>query len=423
MSKAKLSFFGKKLTHASLFTGCGGMDLGIEGGFFANKESVLNTVPNFAIDTKKENKSNVYLKKTGFETIFANDIRSTAKKVYEENFGKSSLYYVDSIIDLINRHRNGEKIFPTNVDLLTGGFPCQDFSISGKREGFKSHKNHLGLMDKPSEESRGKLYMWMREAINIVRPKIFIAENVKGLISLGDVKDIIENDFRNIGKKGYIVFPARVLHAANYGISQNRERIFFVGISKAHLQSEALKMYKESPLDFYECFSPFPEATHMYSIKTEEKILPFVKLRSVLRGLPEPSKSKDPSHSLYSQCKFYGKHCQGNREVDLDGISPTIRSEHHGNIEFRRLSIKNGGKHFLELQAGMKERRLTPRECARIQSFPDDFKLVMDGVSTSEAYKLIGNAVPPLLAYRFAMKLQEMWVDLFGEVELGELAT
>jgi len=114
-----------------------------------------------------------------------------------------------------------------------------------------------------------------------------------------------------------------------------------------------------------------------------------------------------------------GKHCQGQVEVNPNGVAPTIRSEHHGNIEFRRLSIENGGRNFEEIQAGLSERRLSVRECARIQTFPDDFPFIIPksrdhkGVSASDAYKLIGNAVPPLLAYHIAKRLEDNWSRYF----------
>lgn len=116
-----------------------------------------------------------------------------------------------------------------------------------------------------------------------------------------------------------------------------------------------------------------------------------------------------------------GKHCQGQQEVRLDGLAPTIRSEHHGNIEFRRLSKEHGGRHKSELKKGLRERRLSVRECARIQTFPDEYQFIlpaMNGnksVSGSEAYKIIGNAVPPLLGYHIAKRLEENWDLYFGE--------
>jgi DNA (cytosine-5)-methyltransferase 1 len=115
-----------------------------------------------------------------------------------------------------------------------------------------------------------------------------------------------------------------------------------------------------------------------------------------------------------------GKHCQGQQEVKLNGVAPTIRSEHHGNIEYRRLSEEHGGLHSNELKNGLKERRLTIRECARIQTFPDDYNFIIPAngeeksVSASEAYKIIGNAVPPLLAYNIAKRIEENWSLYFG---------
>ena len=110
------------------------------------------------------------------------------------------VYRSESIVDLVKSHQAGIKIFPDNIDIVTGGFPCQDFSVAGKRKGFESGMNHDGKQrqkDAPSEETRGKLYFWMKQVIDITKPKMFIAENVKGLISLGDVKKIIQGEKRS----------------------------------------------------------------------------------------------------------------------------------------------------------------------------------------------------------------------------------
>ncbi|MFA6239144.1 MAG: DNA (cytosine-5-)-methyltransferase [Bacteriovorax sp.] len=410
-SKKKSKAKAKDLTHLSLFTGCGGMDIGIEGGFNIYAEAISNSKWNEYVD-EEISKGWVKVKETRFKTVFANDIRSSAKAVYSSFYpDKAEHYKVGSIIDLVKRHWDGEtNIFPKNVDILTGGFPCQDFSLAGKRMGFNSKKDHFGeKSEAPTEENRGKLYIWMREVIDIVQPKIFIAENVKGLISLGDAKDIIQKDFETIGEKGYLVLPARVLHAGEFGVPQSRERVFFIGLNKQYLRKEALTALMKNELSPE--FSPFPEKTH--SLEKNK----YVSLKQAFKGLREPHQSKDPSHINYSKCKFYGNHCQGNREVDLNKIGPTIRSEHHGNIEFRRLSGKNGGKNSNELDKGLEQRRLTPRECARIQTFPDNYEFVIDNqngrVSSSEAYKLIGNAVPPLLAYHLAKRIESLWEKLF----------
>ena len=127
------------------------------------------------------------------------------------------------------------------------------------------------------------------------------------------------------------------------------------------------------------------------------------------------------SQKKYSKAKYMGKHCQGQIEVKMDGVAPTIRSEHHGNIEFRRLSKEHGGTHEEELLNHLQERRLTIRECARIQTFPDDYQFILKkteknkGVSASEAYKIIGNAVPCIMAYNIAKNLEQKWNIYFKE--------
>ena len=158
----------------------------------------------------------------------------------------------DSIVDLVKLHQNNKiDIFPKNIDIVTGGFPCQDFSIAGKRLGFESKMSHKGLLsdiDAPTAENRGTLYMWMREVIAITQPKIFIAENVKGLTNLGDTKAIIEADFASISDEGYFVFPAKTLHAADYGVPQSREPVSYthlVSIIAKHMKSEAVHVAKE----------------------------------------------------------------------------------------------------------------------------------------------------------------------------------
>jgi DNA (cytosine-5)-methyltransferase 1 len=119
-----------------------------------------------------------------------------------------------------------------------------------------------------------------------------------------------------------------------------------------------------------------------------------------------------------------GAHCQGQTEVKLDAVGPTIRSEHHGNIEYRRLSAEHGGKHDEELVKGLKERRLTIRECARIQTFPDDYQFILQAtsknksVSSTDAYKIIGNAVPCVLAYNIAKNIEEKWSLYFKEEKI-----
>ena len=417
----------------SLFSGCGGMDLGFEGGFSVLKSSVNETLnPNF-IEKNLKN-GFVKLRKTKFKTVFANDILPDARNAWVNFFTKrghnAEDFYQDSIVDLVKMYRSGTNVFPDDVDVVTGGFPCQDFSLAGKRNGFNSHKNHKGeiINDKTaSVETRGQLYMWMKEVIEITQPKIFIAENVKGLVNLGDVKSIIQSDFSSANGNGYIVLDPQVLHSADYGVPQSRERVIFIGIKKSALTETTLyELQKKVISDKY---NPYPQPTHAYS-SAGENLKPFVQLKEVFKCLEEPENSNDLSQKAYSKAKFMGKHCQGQTEIKLSNISPTIRAEHHGNIEFRRLSKENGGLHEEELKKGLKERRLTVRECALIQTFPPDYEFVIENkngrkgsflVSPSQAYKIIGNAVPPLLSYNLATRIEEVW-DLYFRKEYDNIS-
>jgi len=408
----------------SLFSGCGGMDIGFEGGFTCLTRSINKEMhPDWII---KENKSWVTLAETGFKTVFANDIRPDAKSAWVSYFQKNNskandIYHIDSIVDLVKRAKNGEKVFPDNIDVVTGGFPCQDFSISGKRKGFNSEKSHNGgvlEVGEPSIESRGQLYMWMRDVVTLTNPLMFIAENVKGFANLDDVKEIIEKDFAQAGNGGYLVVPAVVLHAADYGVPQNRERIIFFGFRKNALTKKALKELSQSTI--CEEYNPYPPKTHSYTVTNNDILYMPVTCAEAFVDLLEPNESEDLSQQKYSKAKYMGKHCQGQSEIKLDNIAPTIRSEHHGNIEYRRLSLENGGKHTEELKQGLPERRLTVRECARIQTFPDDYQFILKSngdnvsVSSSDAYKIIGNAVPCVLAYNIAMNLSKKWDRYFG---------
>ncbi len=417
----------KPIMVVSLFSGGGGMDIGFEGDFRVLNASVNQSLSKtWAIEKKDEQWAK--LGRTRFQLVFANDIKPEAKAAWTNYFGRKGVsasdYHLGSIVDLVKRQREGgENVFPPQVDVVIGGFPCQDFSIAGKRMGFSSRMGHDGKKigeDEPTVENRGQLYMWMREVIAITKPKVFVAENVKGLTNLKDVKAVIERDFASVCDGGYLVIPAQVLNAANYGVPQRRERVIFFGLKKSELTEKALQELTKDVIS--QKYSPYPPITHYLPEEPErEGLKRFVTVREALSGLEEPERSSDISQQKYSKAKYMGKHCQGQQEVRLDGIGPTIRSEHHGNIEFRRLSQEHGGGYGEELAKGLPERRLTVRECARIQTFPDDYDFVISAkrgnkpVSGSEAYKIIGNAVPPLLGYHIAKRLEDNWNFYFGE--------
>lgn len=414
----------------SLFSGSGGMDLGFEGDFKVPSECVNKNIHSDWIN--EESEGFIKLKKNNFKHIFANDIEQSAYVAWTSYFcnkkGIENVFHTKSIVELVNSYYNGDYDFPNKVQIVTGGFPCQDFSVSGKRLGFNSHKSHENKCYKSNmcnKTNRGNLYIWMKKVIEITQPYIFIAENVKGLITLKNAKDRIEQDFNQINDYGFIVIP-KVINAANYGIPQNRERIFFIGLNKDYLKKKAFKHINKPIIP--EEYDPFPKPTHFNDknnnnliniLNKNNKLVPYVKCSEALKGLNEPRhEANDLAQINYSKAK-YGGQTQGQIEIDLNHIAPTIRAEHHGNIEYRRLSIVHGGQHKHELNQGLIERRLTVRECARLQTYPDDYDFVIKGngsrykLSPSSSYKLIGNSVPPLLAYSIAKKLEEIWENLF----------
>lgn len=411
MQKIKYKYIDMRLL--SLFSGCGGMDIGFEGGFQCLKKSInVDIHPDWIADSDQ---NWVTLAPTSFDTVFANDIRPDAKIAWTNYFSKiknnvNDLYLLDSIVDLVKKHKAGKNMFPKKIDIVTGGFPCQDFSVAGKRLGFNSIKSHSGKYlekDEPTEENRGRLYIWMKEVITITQPKLFIAENVKGLTNLNDVKEVIENDFAEACNRGYLVVPARVLYAPDYGVPQSRERVIFFGFNRSKLKFNALKALSSSTIPTK--YDPYPPKTHGKDLQN------YVTCADAFIGLKEPEISRDMSQQVYSKARFMGAHLQGQTEIKLDSVGPTIRSEHHGNIEFRRLSAEHGGTHLDELKNNLRERRLTVRECARIQTFPDSYQFVLratkhhKSLSSSDAYKLIGNAVPCVLAYHIAKNIESKW--------------
>lgn len=321
----------------SLFSGCGGLDLGIEGGF-----SYLGK----------------YYDKNPFKIIWANDINEKATKTQKLNFKDLDVVCGD-ITKILNWTQNNQLNFledvntlPQHADVVIGGFPCQDFSLAGKRQGLSVE--------------RGKLYQSMAKVIEIVKPKVFLAENVKGLISWENglaIKTIIE-DF---SKLGYNV-AFKLFNTADYGVPQTRERVIIVGIRKDIDKN-----------------IEWPKPTHS---ATDQNLLPWVTIQDAIHDLEDDEKHKSLPNYGYSKAKFCpGK--QGNTITKANKPAPTMRAEHHGNIEF----------HYLL------PRRLSAREAARIQSFPDNFVFVQ---STTDAYRQIGNAVAPVFAWHMAQMLKNI---------------
>lgn len=337
---------GKIYKIVSLFSGAGGMDLGFKGDFI-----YLNN--NYS--------------KNPFKIIFANDIFTQAADIYEANL--HTKVERRSINDLVM-----ERDFPKEkVDIVLGGFPCQTFSYAGKRTGLS--------------DPRGQLYLQMIRVIDYYKPKMFIAENVDGIRNSkknkkGDAvnKTALDTILGDFEKHNYNV-QYHVLNAADYGVPQMRRRVIIMGIRKDLGETQDI-YYPESVCD-------------EYGINNKRK---WVTAKEGIDDLwDKVNTTLIPNHTSrdISKAKFYpGKKLQGNNQISSDRPAPTIRAEHHGNIE----------AHYRHYEGYAPDdtngwRRLSVRECARIQSFPDNFNFT---ASASSAYKAIGNAVPPVLAWYIA---------------------
>ncbi|MBP9003936.1 MAG: DNA (cytosine-5-)-methyltransferase [Candidatus Hydrogenedentes bacterium] len=402
----------KKLKVLSLFSGCGGMDLGFEGEFQVARKSINPFIHPEWIP-REEAGPWIMLPPTGFETVFANDIARAAKAAWVPYFSgrgrRAEDFRLASVVDLVKAHGKTGDIFPV-VDVVTGGFPCQDFSVAGKRNGFNSHKGHNGKpvseIEDPTEENRGKLYMWMKRVIELVLPKVFVAENVKGLISLADAKKIIENDFRNIGP-GYAVVDARVLYAPMYGVPQRRERVIFIGFRKDALTPEALRALGASNIPPE--YDPYPRPTHgprdglpfagdsLMPVVTK----PYVSLWNLLSE-EEKKRYRIEAMALFPEL-FGASNAKYNRlTVWLAARHGVVNSSLRDVFTAggkRNLTTRNGGKYF-----GL------PRIYEHLREGLEQVKEVIEGLSVDDAryyWRIEGNLAKDTLYREWAQKVVE----------------
>ncbi|MGB3215147.1 MAG: DNA (cytosine-5-)-methyltransferase [Alphaproteobacteria bacterium] len=296
-----------------MFSGCGGMDLGFRGDFsiFGHK-----------------------YKPNPFEIIWANDFNPAACKSYERNLGHK--IHCGNVWDYLDT-------MPMTADVLIGGFPCQDISVNGKGAGVKG--------------KRSSLYRAMVEAIKITTPKIFIAENVKGLLMRHN-EDSLRQVIKDFKELGYDI-SYDLYHAADYGVPQTRERVFIVG--------------------------RLPNIKPFTPPKKERSQGQWMTAKEALHDLIHLEEDIEINH-IWSKAKKSAE--QGSRKLKADRPGYTMRAECHGNIQF----------HY-ELN-----RRISMREAARIQSFPDDF--IFDS-KLRETERQIGNAVPPILAWYIAKSVAD----------------
>jgi len=352
----------------------------------------------------------------GHEIIWSNDFDKYAVETYNNNLAikKNHKSILKDIVELLDTDRESiSKIIP-NGDIIIGGFPCQGFSIAN--------------IGRTMEDSRNFLYEQLLKAISVKLPKFFLLENVKGLENMekGKVLSMILDDLESAGSINSKFFPDNgpgykvmygVHNALEYGVPQNRERVLILGIRNDYFENnpilknisikhfdgkydhrknlliagnysiDANEKFHMNPIkivnNLYESYLKNGSFEIPYDGKTLYK---YNTLKDAIHDLPESYDPVFPNHTG-TLCKVNIKNSVGNRATYWDKHSPTIMGRGSGT-----------GGPLIPPHPNQK-RRLSVRETARIQTFPDKFRFYG---SNSAAYRQIGNAVPVLMAYNIA---------------------
>ncbi len=301
---------------ASLFSGAGGLDFG--------------------------------LAQAGHKIVWANDIDQDSVNTYKLNIGDDI-----ELADICDIHSND---IP-DVDVVVGGFPCQGFS-------------QANLLRFEGDE-RNRLYREFRRIVREKQPRYFIAENVRGILSLAGGAAIrkIEQDFEEAGYR----IQKRLFNVADYGVPQIRQRVIIVGTRDDLPKCE----------DFQ-----YPEPTHS---KVSDEKLPWQSVSAALADIPEPDEPHNLLNHICSQYKVTNRNFTGHRRTDPDKPSPTI------------LARGNGGGGVCAIQHPLNHRRMSVREQALVQTFPIDFEFVG---RLNSCYRQVGNAVPVLFGERLGQQLK-----------------
>ncbi len=245
-----------------------------------------------------------------------------------------------------------------DCDIVIGGFPCQGFSVAntGRHE----------------DDERNKLYLEMIRVIRDKHPRFFLAENVKGILSLGKGQ-VFKNILHDFESLHYRV-QYKLMNAADYGVPQTRMRVIIIGVR-----------------DDLGCAYDFPEPTH----SKDENLytLPWVSVGEALKDLADPDKPNNLPNHVYSKYKLNFNGYLGHRPISPDTPAPTVTAR----------GDARGGVVILPHPDG--KRRMTCRELATIQSFPLDYVFV-GGISS--VCRQIGNAVPPMLAKAVAEQFNHL---------------
>lgn len=329
----------KRFKVLSLFSGCGGSDLGLLGGF-------------------------VYLGKSysalPFDIVTAIDCDAKAIATYNANFPLAN-----GVVCRVEDVKASEIEDP--IDLIIGGFPCQSFST-------------VNPTKDPLDE-RGQLYKEMARLLREKKPKAFIAENVKGMLVLkkGAIFKSIQKEFEQVGYR----ITYKLVNAADFGIPQKRERVFIVGIRR----------------DLDQKFE-FPAPTHAEIPQQNQN--EWVGLKTVIDSLiPQDSKYYFSKRAVEGMKKAKNNMKRGLWQ-DISKPSLTITSH------LAKVSMNSRDPILLVDSEKDLYRRFTPREAARIQSFPDTFSFIG---SEGDTYRQVGQAIAPVVMWHIAKKIAETLKD------------
>jgi DNA (cytosine-5)-methyltransferase 1 len=296
-------------------------------------------------------------KKAGFNTIYANEYDKTIWPTFEYNFpnstiNKKSIKNIDA------------SEIPSCIGII-GGPPCQSWSEAGSLRGIN--------------DERGKLFFEYIRIIKSKKPKFFVAENVSGLLHKRNIESFnkILNGFKDIG----YTIAYKILNAENYNVPQNRQRVFIVGF-----------------LDNINFEFPSPY-NNIITLKDSIEDLQH-------SAKPYQKGSEDNFNNEYYEGSFSTIFMSRNRVKNWDETSFTIQaSARHTPLhpQAPKMILIAKDKRIFQPDSQHLYRRLSVRECARIQTFPDNFKFIYNNII--DGYKMVGNAVPVNLAYEIAKQI------------------
>lgn len=326
----------------SLFSGVGGLDLGF--------------------------------KMAGFSVLWANEYDKTIWETYEKNHPDT--YLEKRSIKEINL--NSEL---PDCDLIIGGPPCQSWSEAGTKKGI--------------QDDRGKLFFSFTEAISVKKPKLFLAENVPGILSPRNEAALKEIIHRMENNGEYIVLYKK-LNAADFNSCQDRNRVIFIGIRKDFMKA---KKIEENELEDL----LFPEKLKKKKKTIKDSLFD-------LRGIAKPFDKTSPSpvNHDYLVMGFSPMFMSRNRIKGWEQQAFTIQaSGRHSPLHPDSGTMDKVGKDLFVFSSPEKVRRYTVRESARIQGFPDDFIFYYKDVLNG--YKMVGNAVSVDMSYAIACHLKRLF--------------